>query len=44
MNEIQAPVTAAPSPKSRRFTYGFKRDAVRLVTEEKYNFKAAAQR
>ncbi len=43
MNEIQAPATAAPSPKNRRFTDDFKRDAVRLVTEEKYKFKAAAQ-
>ncbi len=41
MNEIQAPATAAPSPKSRRFTDDFKRDTVRLVTEEKYKFKAA---
>ncbi len=43
MNEIQAPATAEPSPKSRRFPEDFKRDAVRLVTEEKYKFKAAAQ-
>jgi transposase-like protein len=43
MNEIEVPVPAEPSPKSRRFTDDFKRDAVRLVTEEKYKFKAAAQ-
>ncbi len=43
MNEIQSPVTAALSAKSRRFTDDFKRDAVSLVTEEQYKFKAAAQ-
>jgi transposase len=31
-----------PSPKSRRFTDEFKRDSVRLVTDEKYTFQAAA--
>jgi len=31
------------SPKSRRFSDDFKRDAVRLVTDEQYTFKAAAQ-
>ena len=33
----------APSPKSRRFSEDFKRDSVRLVTDEQYSFKAAAQ-
>jgi len=31
-----------PSPKARRFTDDFKRDSVRLVTDEKYTFQAAA--
>ena len=30
------------SPRKRRFSEEFKRDAVRLVAEEKYSFKAAA--
>ena len=30
------------SPRKRRFGEEFKRDAVRLVAEEKYSFKAAA--
>ena len=30
------------SPQARRFTDDFKRDSVRLVTEEKYTFQAAA--
>jgi transposase len=34
--------TAAPSSKSR-YLDEFKRDAVRLVSEEKYSFKAAAK-
>lgn len=29
-------------PKGRRFSDEFKRDAVRLVTDEQYSFKAAA--
>ena len=38
------PQQPQPLPaKSRRFTDDFKCDAVRLVTEEKYKFKAAAQ-
>ena len=40
MTEVQPP---EPSPKSRRFSDEFKRDAVRLITEEQYTFKAAAQ-
>ena len=31
-----------PSPQVRRFTDDFKRDSVRLVTDEKYTFQAAA--
>ncbi len=31
-----------PSPKSRRYSEDFKRDAVRLVTDEQYTFQAAA--
>ena len=31
------------SPRKRRFGEEFKRDAVRLVAEEKYSFKAAAK-
>ena len=31
-----------PSPQARRFTDDFKRDSVRLVTDEKYTFQAAA--
>jgi transposase len=30
------------SPQRRRFSKEFKRDAVRLIVEEKYTFKAAA--
>ena len=30
------------SPRKRRFSEEFKQDAVRLVVEEKYSFKAAA--
>jgi transposase len=36
-------VTSTSVSKSRRYSDEFKRDAVRLVTEEKYKFKAAAQ-
>jgi transposase len=38
MNESKLDV----SSRRRRFTEEFKRDAVRLVVEEKYSFKAAA--
>lgn len=31
-----------PSPQARRFSDDFKRDSVRLVTDEKYTFQAAA--
>jgi transposase-like protein len=36
-------VAAASADKARRYSDDFKRDAVRLVTEEQYKFKAAAQ-
>jgi transposase len=35
--------TQAEQPNRRRFSEDFKRDAVRLVVEEKYTFAAAAQ-
>jgi transposase len=45
MNEVKVSVgrqqTVRPSP--RQFSDDFKRDAVRLVVEEKYTFAAAAQ-
>ena len=34
--------SAVPSSRARRFDEAFKRDAVRLVTDEKYSFQAAA--
>ncbi len=43
MRESQSPALQAPSPKSRRYPEDFKRDAVRLVTDEQYTVKAAAQ-
>jgi len=43
MSEVQSLKPQKPSPKSRRFSDEFKRDAVRLVTDEQYTFKAAAQ-
>ena len=33
---------SVPSPKARRFSDEFKRDSVRLVTDERYSFQAAA--
>lgn len=39
MNESNAQEVSA---KRRRFSEPFQRDAVRLVTEEKYSFKAVA--
>ena len=43
MSEAQSPVLQEPSPKSRRYPEDFKRDAVRLVADEQYTVKAAAQ-
>ena len=42
-NSVPAVVESSnPSPQARRFTDDFKRDSVRLVTDEKYTFQAAA--
>ncbi len=45
MNESKASSAAAQSTVSRTRQFGddFKRDAVRLVVEEKYTFAAAAK-
>jgi transposase len=46
MNESKARISRgreATSPNRRRFSEEFKRDAVRLVVEEGYTFKAAAK-
>lgn len=43
MSETESPLATAPSPKSRRFSEDFKRSAVRLITDEQYTFKSAAQ-
>jgi transposase len=46
MSESKArisPDRQASSPNGRRFLDDFKRDAVRLVVEEQYTFKAAAK-
>ena len=43
MSEPESPVLSERSPKSRRYPEDFKRSAVRLVTDEQYTFKAAAQ-
>ena len=43
MSEAQPQTAVEPSPKSRRYPKDFQQDAVRLVTDEKYTFKAAAQ-
>jgi len=45
MDKKPIPAVAEPSTRSatlRRFPDEFKRDAVRLITEERYTFKAAA--
>ena len=36
-------VSSPPAGRSQRYSDEFKRDAVRLITDEKYKFKAAAQ-
>ena len=41
MDETQS--TAAGRKRRRTFTDEFKQDAVRLITDEKYTFKAAAE-
>jgi len=43
MNEVESLESPKSFPKSRRFPDEFKRDAVRLVTDEQYTFEAAAQ-
>jgi len=43
MSDVSPPTSQAPSPKSRRFSEDFKRDSVRLVTDEQYSFKTATQ-
>jgi transposase len=39
---IVSPDRSATTPSARRYSDDFKRDAVRLIVEEKYSFKAAA--
>ena len=36
-----SPLTSASADKPRRYSDDFKRDAVRLITEEQYKFTAA---
>ncbi len=43
MNDANHSGEAAVAPSRRRYPDDFKRDAVRLVTEERYSFKAAAK-
>ncbi len=43
MSESQTPSVAEVSPKRRHYPEDFQRDAVRLVTDEKYTFKAVAR-
>ena len=43
MNDVNPSGDAGVAPCRRRYPDDFKRDAVRLVTEEKYSFKAAAK-
>ena len=43
MIESQSPTLQDLPPQRRRYPEDFKRDAVRLVTDEHYTFKAAAQ-
>jgi len=46
MSPLKPPVSLdrqTVSPNRRRFSEDFKRDAVRLVVEEEYTFKAAAK-
>lgn len=44
MNEVNPSIDVASAPCRRRYQDDFKRDAVRLVTEDKYSFKAATTR
>jgi transposase-like protein len=43
MNEVKPSGELAIAPCRHRYPDDFKQDAVRLVTEEKYSFKAAAK-
>lgn len=43
MNDVNPSSESAIAPCRRRYADDFKQDAVRLVTEEKYSFKAAAE-
>ena len=43
MSLSDVPETRSSSGKARRYSDDFKRDAVRLVTEEQYKFRAAAR-
>jgi len=46
MSQSPNPTASQPSqipPQRRRFAEAFKRDAVRLITHERYSFQAAAQ-
>jgi len=43
MNHVNPDVTSTPAGSLRRYSDDFKRDAVRLITEERYKLKAAAQ-
>jgi len=43
MSEVQTGTSQESSRKGRRYPEDFKREAVRLVVDEKYTFKAAAQ-
>jgi transposase-like protein len=40
---VNPPLKSELGPSSRRYSEEFKRDAVRLVTDEKYSFTAAAK-
>ena len=43
MSKTQSPVFQERPPQRRRYSEEFKRDAVQLVVEESYGFKAASQ-
>lgn len=43
MSEVQTVTSQELSRKGHRYSEDFKREAVRLVIDEKYTFKAAAQ-
>jgi len=43
VNSESSHPTSASADRPRRYSDDFKRDAVRLITEERYKFKAAAR-